>query len=247
MNIGADLLVVDDDQVVRGAVRKICAAEGLAIDAAASADAGLELLTRNRYRVVLLDLMLPMRGGMRVLETARRDHRRTPVVMITGYATPGRTVECLRDGAFDVLPKPFDPNELLAVLRRSLAYSDPETRQQLTQPGGLFTLGRRHAWAGIESGDSATLGIGESFRPVLDEMTDIEIAAIDCELAQGDGFATITTRDGLVHRVWAPLGGRVLEANRAWKEDPAGATPGTWVLRVVPTDLENELEQLTRT
>lgn len=239
MSVHADVLVVDDEQVVRGAVRKVCTAEGLVVDGAESVDAGLERLARMRYRAVLLDLMLPASGGMRVLEASRRDHPEIPVVMITGYATPESKVECFRGGAFDVLPKPFDANELVAVLRRAMGFAEtPGEVPAEHKRAGLFTLGH-HSWVRIEEDGTAALGVGGSFRRVLDGMTQIETPAIDGELVQGKRMAVITSRDGLGHRVWSPLGGTVVATNRTCEED-------RWLLRIVPTDLENELEQLAR-
>jgi hypothetical protein len=188
---------------------------------------------------VLLDLMLPAVGGMRVLEASRRDHSETPVVMITGYATPRRKVECIHAGAFDVLPKPFDANELVAVLRRALEFAEtPGGVPPEDVRGSLFALGQ-HAWARVEPEGTAGIGIGASFQRVHSGMTRLETPAADGELVQGKRMAVLTGRDGLDHRVWSPLSGRILESSDTW-------TPGRPLLRIVPSDLENEVERLTR-
>jgi len=239
MSSPRDLLVIDDEQVVRGAVGKVCRAEGIAVDEAETVDDGLERLARRRYRIVLLDLMLPAGGGMRVLEAMGQDHPKTPVVMITGYATPRRKVECIHGGAFDVLPKPFDANELVAVLRRALEFVEvPAGDLAGERPAGVFALGQ-HAWARLEDEGTAAVGIGASFHPLLDGFRQLETPASDTELVQGERMATVTGRDGLVHRVWSPLSGKVLKTESTW-------TPGRSLLHIVPTDLENELEQLIR-
>jgi CheY-like chemotaxis protein len=235
----ADLLVVDDEQVVRGAVRRVCQAEGLTVNEAETVDGGLKELVSGIYRIVLLDLMLPAGGGMRVLDAVREDHPETPVVMITGYATPRRKIECIHAGAFDVLPKPFDANELVAVLRRALAFDTSAGGVVASRElGDVFALGR-HAWVRIEKEGTAAAGIGTSFHPILEGLTGVETPGVDDELVQGKRMAMVTSRDGMVHRVWSPLSGRILEAKNTW-------TWGRSLLRIVPTDLERELERLTR-
>jgi len=236
----ADLLVVDDEQVVRGAVRKIGQAEGLTVDEAETVDAGLERLSGGIYRIVLLDLMLPAGGGMRVLDAAREDRPETPVVMITGYATPRRKIECIHFGAFDILPKPFDANELVGVLRRALAFDSHAGGAVASRHRGeVFALGR-HAWVRLEKEGTAAIGAGSSFHPILEGLTGMELPELNGELVQGKRMATVTSRDGMVHRIWSPLSGRIVETKKTW-------TWGRSLLRIVPTNLETELERLTRT
>ena len=115
-----DVLVIDDEPVVRDAVQRVLAEEGLRVAAAADGESGLAHPAVATCRLVLLDLMLPDRSGtdvLRALQAARPD---LPVVIITGYATGESGRRALEAGASDYLPKPFEAAELLAVVRRAL-------------------------------------------------------------------------------------------------------------------------------
>jgi len=115
-----DVLVVDDEPVVREGVRRVLGAAGLRVAAAADARSAVLHPAAATCRVVLCDLMLPDRSGMDVLRALRVARPDLPVVMITGYATSENAERAREAGAFDVLMKPFEESELLAVLQRVL-------------------------------------------------------------------------------------------------------------------------------
>jgi len=115
-----DILVVDDEPVVLAAARKVLEPEGLSVDDAADAGVALKKLKRHTYGAVLCDLKLPGDGAPALLDFAREHLPNTPVVVITGYATQKSAMQSFNSGAFDFLPKPFDVDELLAVVRRAL-------------------------------------------------------------------------------------------------------------------------------
>ena len=253
MSYRADLLVVDDEPVLINAVRRTCEAEGLVVDAVSSADAGQDRLSGDRYRLVMLDLLLPGVGGLHLLDAAQRLRPETPVVVISGSVTRDRTAECFQHGAFDVLPKPFDVDELLAVVSRALGYSElassePRDVKQTGFGAGaesekgsadLYSLGR-HAWVSIEQNGSVSIGIAENFRPVS-EIRRVDLPIVEAQVLQGNVCASITTGDDLVHRVRSPLSVRILERNQSWEEGkvPAQDISEQWLVRALPTDLEN--------
>jgi CheY-like chemotaxis protein/glycine cleavage system H lipoate-binding protein len=231
------------------------------VDEAGDVDAGMAKLADRSYRLVLSDLMLPGVGGMQLLQTVQRDYPETPLVMITGYPTLDRTAECFRNGAYDVLPKPFDVLELVAIVRRALDYVELDATQRKSvglaeftrargagnsAPTRLFSLGQ-HAWVSLEPNGTVKVGVGESFRPLIEVVRVAEFPAIDSEVLQGNECASLTTPDGLVHRVWAPLSCTIVETNPIWEENrPGTATLSDhWLIGAVPTDLENELERLS--
>ena len=116
-----DVLVIDDEPVVRDAVRRVLEADGLRVETAGDAGAGLAHPAVRDCRLVLCDLMLPDRSGHEVLAALRARRPALPVVMITGFATPDHAARAQEAGAADFLAKPFDVDELLAVVRRVLA------------------------------------------------------------------------------------------------------------------------------
>jgi glycine cleavage system H lipoate-binding protein len=165
--------------------------------------------------------------------------------MITGYATLESAVQSFRSGAFDFLPKPFDIGELLGVVNRALCLSEPG-RAPSPSVSGAYTLGL-NAWASLEPDGTARVGMGESFAGLRDKVRTMDLPTVSEEILQGRMCARILTSKEAVHVVWAPLSGRVVEANSALTlgnhRDVNGAAR-TWLVRIVPTDLEGELPNL---
>lgn len=116
-----DVLVIDDEAVVRDGVRRVLEADGLRVGTAEDAASGLAHPGLAACRLVLCDLMLPDRSGGEVLLTLRRERPGLPVILITGFATPDHAARAQEAGAADFLAKPFEAQELLDVVRRALA------------------------------------------------------------------------------------------------------------------------------
>jgi DNA-binding NtrC family response regulator len=120
MTENANILVVDDEIVICKSCEKIFKRQGHSVMYATGGTEALHLLESNEYDVVFTDLKMMDMGGMEVLRTVRQRYPDTLVVIITGYATIASAVETMRYGAFDYLPKPFTPAELVAVLNKAL-------------------------------------------------------------------------------------------------------------------------------
>ena len=118
---GADILIVDDEAVVRGGVGRILQEHGLRVAAAADAQSALTHPALARCRAVLCDLFLPDRAGTDLLRDIRRLRPALPVVMITGYATLDHEEQARQAGATEFLTKPFDESELMACVRRAMS------------------------------------------------------------------------------------------------------------------------------
>jgi DNA-binding NtrC family response regulator len=119
--MACDVLVIDDERVVRDAVRRVLEADGLRVEASEDAASGLAHPAVRDCRLVLCDLMLPDRSGYEVLAELRALRPGLPVVLITGFATPDHAARAEEAGAADFLAKPFEVDELLDVVRRVLA------------------------------------------------------------------------------------------------------------------------------
>jgi two-component system response regulator HydG len=113
------LLVVDDDVQLRQACCEIAAGMGFIPVAAGSVSEALEQMRRQPAEMLLLDLMLPDGGGLRLLTEVKEFYSRTAVVVMTAFATVASAVEAMRIGAGDYLTKPFALEELTAVLEKS--------------------------------------------------------------------------------------------------------------------------------
>jgi two-component system, OmpR family, phosphate regulon response regulator OmpR len=118
----AKLLVVDDDPRIRDLLRRYLSDNGFAVVTAENAPAMNRLWLRERYDVLILDLMLPGEDGLSILRRLRGANDPTPIIMLTAKGEDVDRIVGLELGADDYLAKPFNPRELLArinaVLRR---------------------------------------------------------------------------------------------------------------------------------
>ena len=245
-----DVLIVEDDAVVLTVVARLCRSEGLRVDEIDSVDGALASLAETDYRLVLVDLMLPGRSGLELLEVLAADHAATPVIMISGYATSENALKSLQLGAFDFLPKPFDVAELLGVVRRGLRYGEGRSaggQDEAAAADRRHFLGC-HSWAVLDADGMATVGAGETFRGVLGDAERIELPAAGNHVIQGRELAWIEGSEE-AHRIWSPLSGLVVAVNveltgRVDRVDRFPFSSG-WLARIVPAELENELLALT--
>ena len=119
------LLVVDDDDRIRGLLKEYLTREGFRVSAAADAASARRLLGTLDFDLLVFDVMMPGEDGFSLTQWVRNDgpSRATPVLMLTARDAAGDRIEGLTRGADDYLAKPFEPQELLlrieAILRRS--------------------------------------------------------------------------------------------------------------------------------
>lgn len=123
------VLVVDDDLRLRDLLRRYLGDNGFTVHVADGAPAMNKLWLRERYDILILDLMMPGEDGLAVLRRLRGADDRTPVILLTAKGEDVDRIVGLEMGADDYLPKPFNPRELLArinaVLRRKGAEELP--------------------------------------------------------------------------------------------------------------------------
>jgi two-component system, OmpR family, phosphate regulon response regulator OmpR len=123
------ILVVDDDQRLRDLLRRYLGDNGFNVFVADSAQAMNRIWLRERFDLLVLDLMMPGEDGLSIMRRLRGGNDRTPIVMLTAKGEDVDRIIGLEMGADDYLPKPFNPRELLArinaVLRRRSAEEAP--------------------------------------------------------------------------------------------------------------------------
>jgi CheY-like chemotaxis protein/glycine cleavage system H lipoate-binding protein len=257
MKTERDILVIDDEEVIVRAVSRICAAEGLTVDAAGSGAAALVLLDARAYRLVVCDIMMTGVDGFAFLAEAARRGLETPVVMTTGYATLENAVRSLALGAADFIAKPFTADELLAVVRRALRgralqaeAAGAAARGTLTFvpcPPKYFRLGNV-SWVKEDREGTALIGLSDLFLKTIDGVEALELSPLNDELAQGQPCAVVSSAAGDRHAVAAPVGGRIVEVNASARANPAAVEKdpyfGGWLYRVVPADLPSDLKSL---
>jgi len=115
------VLVVDDEPIVCHSVRRILSKKSCTVEEAFDVDVAMQKLKLNRYGLVILDLKMPKRSGMEVLQSIRKQYPNLPVVMVSGYASIESAIEAIRLGASNYIPKPFTPEELSKVAVEALA------------------------------------------------------------------------------------------------------------------------------
>ena len=117
----ARILVVDDEADIREGLELLLSSEGYAVELAESGTEGLHKMEQHSYDLVLLDLMMPDRSGMEVIEEIRRRDRDTPIFMITAYGSVEAAVSALKLGANDYFSKPWDNEKLIIEISRMIA------------------------------------------------------------------------------------------------------------------------------
>lgn len=117
------ILVIDDEQRIRDACRMVLKSMGFTVETASDGAQGLDMIEERHFDILLLDLMMPNISGFEVLSKVRDIDPDTVVIVITGYATLEHSIEAMKKGAFDFIPKPFTPDQLRAVVTKSLRYT----------------------------------------------------------------------------------------------------------------------------
>lgn len=117
------ILVVDDEARIRDACRMVLEQAGYAVSLASDGGQGLAALEDTHFDIVLLDLMMPGVSGLEMLARVRAMHPDTALIVITGYATLEHSIEAMKKGAFDFIPKPFTPDHLRLTVRKAIAFT----------------------------------------------------------------------------------------------------------------------------
>jgi DNA-binding NtrC family response regulator len=115
------ILIIDDEAAIRESLDTLLTLEGFVVSMASDGSSGMELLSRNEYDLLLLDLALPGESGIDLLPRIVEMQPNLPVIMITAYGTVGNVVDAIRAGAENFVQKPWDNEKLLADIRAAVA------------------------------------------------------------------------------------------------------------------------------
>ena len=145
----ARVLIVDDEPNMRRVLGSILGAEGHDIVDAGGVAEARRAFAASQFDLVVTDQRMPDGEGLALLASCREMDPTVPVVLITAYATVELAVDAMREGAFDVLPKPFVPDSVLAVVSRACERTElvPRTRLRV-QVGRLAERPLRRVRAG---------------------------------------------------------------------------------------------------
>jgi len=114
------ILVIDDERPIRSTLKEILEFEKFTVETAEDGKAGLDLILKNKYDLILCDIKMPKMDGMEVLDKIVENNIETPVVMISGHGNVETAVEAIKKGAYDFIQKPLDLNRTLVTLRNAL-------------------------------------------------------------------------------------------------------------------------------
>ncbi|WP_435165640.1 response regulator [Falsirhodobacter sp. 1013] len=153
MNDAPHLLVVDDDERIRGLLKKFLVRNGFLVSAARDAAQARKLLSGLEFDMLILDVMMPGEDGVS-LTRSLRDHMMTPILLLTARGETQSRIEGLEAGADDYLPKPFEPKELLlrinAILRR-VPHVKPQAGPKMLHLGDVrYDMERGELWRGSD-------------------------------------------------------------------------------------------------
>jgi len=115
-----NLLVVDDDDALRIVVTDLLLKEGYKITTASGGREAIDLLNKNRFDLVLLDIIMPDVDGFSVLKLIKAEHPKVKVIMLTAYSELKMAVESKKLGADDFIAKPYMREDLLKSVQLAL-------------------------------------------------------------------------------------------------------------------------------
>jgi two-component system nitrogen regulation response regulator GlnG len=117
----AAVWIVDDDRSIRWVLEKALSREGIAFRSFASAQEAAQALQHEQPQVLVSDIRMPGETGLELLASIKARHPRLPVIIMTAYSDLDSAVSAFRSGAFEYLPKPFDVDHAVALIRRASA------------------------------------------------------------------------------------------------------------------------------
>jgi two-component system response regulator HydG len=134
------MLIVDDEPVVRESLGNWFEEEGYVVDIAESGKQTLEKLTRQKWDLFLIDIKMPGMDGLELQKKIKEIHPDSTIIIMTAYASVETAVEAMKQGAFDYIIKPFDPDSLerliqKAVERKRLVSENQQLRKSIDEMG----------------------------------------------------------------------------------------------------------------
>jgi PAS domain S-box-containing protein len=185
------VLIVDDEQDIREGSERILTRMGFQVSKAANGKDALVTFQKEKPAIVLLDLKMPGMDGMEVLEKIRIIDDNAIVIVITGYATVETAIQAMKQGAYDFIPKPFEPDQLRLIVNRAsekirlkMAAEKLDQERQRT----LLDLGTEKSRIRtiVESLPSGVLVTNTQGRAVLMNPAFRQLMGFDASLPVGD-------------------------------------------------------------
>ncbi len=199
---GDQVLVVEDDMRMRELLAEVLFEQGLQVTVADDGLEALNYLQEQSFALVLTDLKMPGVDGLGVLEAAKGRDRELPVILITAHGTVQTALAAMRQGAYDFIEKPFDPEVLILTVSRALRHFC------------LVQRNRELDQAIQEMQDSQLIGSGQAMQKL--KLLIRRLAPLDVTmLIQGETGTGKELAATLIHRYSQRCAGRFLPVNCA--------------------------------
>jgi DNA-binding NtrC family response regulator len=164
------ILVVDDESSLRHMLRLVLEGEGYEVIEADGGESALSMLQKRTPAVILCDVRMPGMDGMAFLREVRSRAVPSTTIMMSAYGTLDSALECMREGAYDYISKPFKPDEIVLTIRKAeerlrMAAENRRLKEELRRTGGERRLVYRSPE--MENIMCAVERVADSLQPVL--------------------------------------------------------------------------------
>jgi len=126
--------IVDDDRSIRWVIEKALSREGIPFSSFSTAQEAMDALAGGAPEVLVSDIRMPGQSGLELLQTVKTRHPAVPVIVMTAYSDLDSAVAAFQGGAYEYLPKPFDVDQAVELIRRALDESRREA--EVAEPMG---------------------------------------------------------------------------------------------------------------
>jgi len=120
MSYKANILVVDDEEIVRESLQHWFQEEGYSVDAMEDAESALRVFEKDKYDLLLVDMKMPGMSGLDLLSKIKEIDDEVIFILITAFASVPTAIKALKEGAFDYITKPIDPEELSHIVDKAV-------------------------------------------------------------------------------------------------------------------------------
>lgn len=131
MSYKANILVVDDEEIVRESLQHWFQEEGYSVDAMEDAESALKVFEKEKYDLLLVDMKMPGMSGLELLSKIKEIDDEVIFIIITAFASVPTAIKALKEGAFDYITKPIDPEELSHIVDKAI--NQQQLRKENTQ------------------------------------------------------------------------------------------------------------------
>ncbi|MDR2349698.1 MAG: sigma 54-interacting transcriptional regulator [Deltaproteobacteria bacterium] len=125
-----DILIIEDDLSLRELLEITFQQQGHSVSLAEDGNIGFDKAVANRFDLIISDIRMPGKSGLEVLQALRKMGKHTTFILISAYADKGTAVEAMHAGAYDLLPKPFKVEDLIATVDSALTHKNLDKERQ---------------------------------------------------------------------------------------------------------------------